>query len=262
MGLFTRRIKKIQCIFDELERLLTDKGITPCHFFKDTNVLNYIACIPFNDFLDSLKLTKVNTHLSDEEKQFVNFIVLYKKIHGKKINPLLDTPPDVLYYDSPTLGWHDNPRYEEELNRYRMNLADYDDQGEMLETKRRELWESIESEIFRYVEQEEGATICARCQGKGRRLVGAMDAVGDEFSPFMSEVPADADVCEEICPDCGGTGNTGYVPRVSPEQRQVAEAFRDKLESLDEPIFPYFPCKKKPVYIRLTHEGQVFIKSK
>lgn len=260
MGLFTRRIKKTQRLFDDLEHLLTDKNVTPCHFFKDTNVLNYIACIPFNDFLNSLNLTKVNIHLSEEEKQFVNFIVLYKKIRGKKINPLLDTPPDVLYYDSPTLGWRENPRYEEELNRYRMNLADYESQGEMLETKRRELWESIESEIFHYVEQEEGATICAHCLGKGRRL--AVDADKNEYSPAMSEVQADTEISEEVCPNCAGTGKTGYVPRVSQEQRKVAEAFREKLENLDEPIFPDFPCKKKPVYIRLTHEGQIFIKTK
>ncbi|HLP60188.1 MAG TPA: hypothetical protein VK186_15220 [Candidatus Deferrimicrobium sp.] len=258
MGLFTRRIKRIQDVFDELERFLTDKGITPCHFFKDSNIINYLARVPFNDFLYSLNITGVNIHLQEEEKQFVDFILIYKKIREKKVNPLLDTPPDILYYDSPTLGWRENPWYEEELNRYRMNLVNSEHRGEILEIRRSKLWESAESEIFRYVEQEDGATICKRCLGKGRRLkIG-----GDEQSSIMSEVPADAEVFEEECPSCRGTGGTGYVPRVSPEQRQVAETFRQKLESLDSPIVSTFPCKKKPVYIRLTYEGQIFIKSK
>ncbi|MCU0285490.1 MAG: hypothetical protein MUF15_03725 [Acidobacteria bacterium] len=257
MGLFTKRIKKIQHLFDGLEHFLTEKGVIPCHFFKDKNIINYLACEPFNQFLYSLKLTRVNIHLRDDERQFVNFILLYKKIKGKRVNPLLDTPPDILFFDSPTVGWRENTRYEEELNRYRMSLADSEHRGEILETKRRKLWESAESEIFRYVEQEEGATICVRCLGKGRRL-----AIGNGDLGLMSEVPADIEITEEVCPTCQGTGTTGYIPRVTPEQRKVADAFREKLESFDEPIFPDFPCKKKPVYIRLTYEGQIFLKSK
>jgi len=256
MGLFTGRIKKFQRIIGELERLLTDKGVTPCHFFKDRNLLNYLACVPFNNLLHSLDLTRVNIYLAEEDKQFVDFILIYKKTREKRINPLLDTPPDILYYDSPTLGWRENRRYEEELKQYRMRLADYDRRAEILEKKRRDLWECVESEIFRYVEQEDRSAICTRCMGRGRRL-----AVGDDNSPVMSEVPPGMEVSEAECPSCLGTGSTGYIPRVTREQREVADAFREKLESLDEPVFADFPCKKKPVFIRLTHEGQVFVKS-
>lgn len=256
MGIFTGRIKKFQRIIGELERLLTDKGVTPCHFFKDRNLLNYLACEPFNNLLNSLNLTRVNIHLAEEDKQFVDFVLLYKKIREKKINPLLDTPPDALYYDSPTLGWRENSRYEEELKQYKMRLADYERRGEVMEKKRRELLESVESEIFRYVEQEDRSALCIHCMGQGRRLV-----VGDDCSPIMSEVPPGVEVAEAECPSCHGAGSTGYIPRVTPEQREVAEAFREKLERLDEPIFADFPCKKKPVYIRLTHEGQLFVKS-
>ena len=82
--------------------------------------------------------------------------------------------------------------------------------------------------------------------GSGRQV-----AVGDETSPELREVE---------CSRCRGTGSTGYTPRVSPQQRQVAETFRAKLQDLETPVFSNFPVKKKPVFLRLTYEGQIFIK--
>jgi hypothetical protein len=62
------------------------------------------------------------------------------------------------------------------------------------------------------------------------------------------------------CPRCYGKGTSGYIPRVTPHQRQVAETFRAKLDNLNDPVFSNFPCKKKSVFIRVNYDGQVFIK--
>jgi hypothetical protein len=73
-------------------------------------------------------------------------------------------------------------------------------------------------------------------------------------------VSAGDDLPADDCPQCGGTGGTGHTPNVTPEQRLTAETFRAKLENLKEPVFSNFPCKKKQVYLRLTYDGQIFIK--
>lgn len=246
MGIFIRRKKVFRGLLGELEQFLISKGITPSHLFKDANLLDYLACVPFNNLLYSFNLTRVKIDLSEEERQFVDFLLKYKRIRQKKINFLLDTPPDRLYYDSPTIGWRENPRYEEEVNQYRMRQLEYEHREEMLERQREELWKSPESEIFRHVEKEDKTALCSYCMGSGRQV-----AVGEKNAPELREVE---------CSRCRGTGGTGYTPRVSPQQRQAAETFRAKLQDLEPPVFSNFPVKKKPVFLRLTYEGQIFIK--
>jgi len=242
MGIIARRRNRFQQIFQQLETLLTSNGVTPCHFFKDINLLNYLACVPFNNLLHSMNLTRVNIHLSEEEKRFVDFILKYKQTMKRKVNLLLDTPPIPQYYDSPPIGWRENPLYEEEMSQYRKKLEEYQHRREILEKRREELWRSPESETFQYVEKEERAAICPDCMGRGR-------IASSEDSTDTTE-----------CPRCYGTGTSGYIPKVTPHQRQVAETFRAKLENLNDPVFSNFPCKKKSVFIRVTYEGQIFIK--
>ena len=241
MGIIARRRKKFQALLAELESVLIEKGITPYHFFKDGNLHNYLACIPFNHLLDSMKLTRVNVNLTDEESRFVGFILKYKELRKKKYNILLDTPPDPQYYDSPPIGRRENPRYEEEMEQYRMKLDEYQHQADVLEKKREELRRTPEGEIFEYVENEDGSVVCPQCMGRGT-------------------LPAENGSLPAACPQCGGSGSTGYTPKVTEEQRQTAETFRVKLESLKDPVFADFPRKKKQVFIRLTYEGQIFIK--
>ncbi len=242
MGIIARRRKRFQQLFNQLETLLASNGVTPCHFFKDTNLLNYLACVPFNNLLYSLNITRVNIHLTVEEKLFVGFILKYRQTMKKKVNLLLDTPPEPQYFDSPPIGWRENLRYEEEMSQYRKKLEEYQHQKEILEKRRKELWRSSESEIFRYVEKEDRAAVCPDCMGSGRMP-------SSEASPEPTD-----------CPRCYGKGTSGYIPKVTLQQRQVAETFRAKLDNLNDPVFSNFPCKKKSVFIRVNYDGQIFIK--
>lgn len=227
---------------DELKTFLTDNGAAPCGMFNDRNLLNYLACIPFNNFLYSLKLTRVNIFLSDEEMHFVDFILKLRKIRNHKQNFLLDAPPTVLHYDSPLLGRRDNPRYEEEMEHYRTKLEEYEHRKEMREKQREELLQSPEAEVFHFVEKELRSALCSRCDGIGWCQ------------------PDEAGSVDIQCSWCMGTGRSGYTPSVSPDQRRAAEAFRVKLDSLEDPVFASFPLRKKTVFIRLTYDGQLFIK--
>jgi len=247
MGIIARRRRSFQQYLNELETFLTKNGVTPCHMFKDTNLLNYLVCSPFNNLLHSMKVTTVNIDLTEEEKRFVDFILTYRKIRRKKQNFLLDTPSDVQYHDSPIMGRRENPRYEEEMTQYRLKLEEYEYKKEMMEKKREELWRGPEADIYRYVEKEERSAVCSQCLGTGWK---------------RPEEPRGPEAEEIKCPWCSGTGSSGYTPRVNRDQRQAAETFRTKLEDLDAPVFAGFPLKRKSVYIRLTHEGQLFIKSK
>lgn len=231
---------------------MTGKGVTPCFMFKDKNLLNYLACTPFNNLLHSMNISTVNIDLSEEEMLFVNFILTYRKIRKKRQNFLLDTPPEVLSHDSPPLGWRENPRYEEEMEQYRMKLEEYEYKKTMMEKKREELWESPEAEILRYVEKEERSAVCSQCMGTGWKR------------PEESEEPEETGVeaVDIQCPWCSGTGNSGYTPRVNRDQRRAAETFRAKLEDVEPPVFANFPLKRKPVFIRVTHEGHLFLKEK
>lgn len=192
-----------------------------------------------------MNVTTVNIDLSLEEKLFVDFILTYRKIRKKKQNFFLDTPPDVSYYDSPPIGRRENPRFEEEMAQYTMKLEEHEHKKEMMEKKREELWRSPEAEIFRYVEKEERSAVCSQCLGTGWK------------HPEEQEGP---EVAEIRCPWCSGTGSSGYTPRVNRDHLRTAETFRAKRKDLEPPAFASFPLKKKSVYIRLTHEGQLFIK--
>ncbi len=224
---------------------MTDNGATPCFMFKDTNLLNYMICTPFNNFLHSMNVSTINIDLSREEKLFVDFVLKYRKIRKKRRNFLLDTPPDVLFYDSPPMGRRENPRYEEEMAQYRMKLEEYEYKKDIMEKKREELWLSPEADIFRYVESEERTAVCSQCMGTGW---------------IQQEEQDGSEVAEIQCPWCSGTGSSGYTPRINRDQRRAAETFRAKLEDVDTPVFGSFPLKRKPAYIRLTHEGQLFLK--
>ncbi len=245
MGFFKWRREKFRALLKELEALLKAQGITPSHLFGDRNLLNYLACVPFNRLLDSWNLTTVNIDLAPEEMQFVQFILIYRKLKNRKENLLLDTPPDVLYHDSPIIGWRENTRYQEELERYRQRMEEYEYRLKEVERKRRELLESFDGEVFRYVEKEMETTRCSVCGGSGRRRVTGNDAPETTL----------------LCHQCRGSGKSGYLPRVSQEQRRKAEDFRKRLQAEKEPVFDSFPCKRKPVYLRLTHEGQLFFKT-
>lgn len=244
MGIIARRRKKYRRLFERLEAVLKSNKVTGFRFFKDTNLLNYLACMPFNHLLHSWKLTKVNIFLSDEERAFVDFILTYKKILKRRPNLLLDAPTVHDFYDSPPIGWKKNLRYEDEMEQYRLKLDKYQHEKKMLEVRREALWRSQESEVFRYVEKEDRSAICSKCTGSGiaQPENGAPPPPGGE------------------CSWCNGTGSTGYTPHVSPDQREIAEEFRAKIDELQDPVFASFPVKKKPVFIRLTNEGQIFIK--
>jgi hypothetical protein len=259
MGIITRRRRKFQQYLVELKTFLTDNGVTPCHLFNDTNLLNYLACVPFNNLLHSMKLTKVNIHLSDEEMKFVKFILRFGKIRSHKQNFLLDSPPRFLHYDSPILGRKENPRYEEEMEHYRAKLEEFEHRMASLEKQREELWKSPNAEIFNYVEKELRSSICSRCNGTGWSLPDEPDNNKNKEKD-KNKIEEVADIVEIECPWCNGTGSSGYTPRISPDQHQLAETFRAKLENLKDPIFHNFPLKKKPVFIRLTYEGHLFIK--
>lgn len=241
MGIIARRRNKYRRLFERLEAVLKSNKVTGCRFFKDTNLLNYLACIPFNNLLHSWNLTKVNVFLSEDERAFVDFIITYKKILKRRPNLLLDTPTIHDFYDSPPIGWKENRRYEDEMEQYRLKLDKHQHEKKMREMQREALWRSPESEVYRHVEKEDRSTECSKCAGGG--FIQAEDAA-----------PGGA------CPWCNGTGNTGYTPHVSPVQREIADEFRAKIDELQDPVFASFPVKKKPVFIRLTNEGQIFVK--
>lgn len=316
MGFLGRRRRKFEKLLNGVENLLIEKGVTPVHYFKDRNLLNYLTCKPFNSLLDSLKLTTVNINLERDEKAFVDFMARFYRLTAKRMNLLLDSPPEKLYFDSPILGWRDNPRYEEELELYRRKLDEYRHKKVILDKKRRELWDSEDGETARHVEKEERAALCPKCGGAGEYIPSEEEEPLPEMDPNMgtgarsgaywnndasrftrrpqprmaidngeddsfldtgnaemdpenpgngtAKIPMDDDFVpgekKTECPQCGGTGKSGYVPQVTSHQRIIADIFRNKMEALKEPVFTSFPCRKRAVFIRLSYEGQVFIK--
>ncbi len=213
MKILFRRRRRFKVYPDQLEMILMKDGVTPVHFFQDRNLLNYMVCAPYNEILHRFKISTVNIDLSEEEREFVNFILLYKKITETK-RSLFDSIPSVRTYDSPILGWRDNPDYESECEHYKLKYEEYKLKMAFIKKRRREMLESTEGENYLYVESE----------------------------------------------DEKGMWDMEYRPDVTYRQRRKSLIFKERLSQLQDPVFTAFPCKKKSVFLRLTYEGQIFIK--
>lgn len=211
MGYFQKRRLLYKETLKQLEELLISKGATPSHLFQDGNLLKFLACVPYNRFLNFLRISTVNIHLNREEKAFVDFILIFKTIRQRQVNFLLDAVPDIKYYDSPTLGWKENKRYADEMKIYLQRLKEYKLEEEELEQQRKALLKTPDGLVYLYV--------------KTRDSQGALAAAA-----------------------------------ITEGQRQRAQTVESQLNALTLPPFRAFPVKKKPIYIRLTYDGQIFIK--
>ncbi|MCP4147675.1 MAG: hypothetical protein GY757_07985, partial [bacterium] len=160
MGFLSKRRQSYQRLLKELEALLIKNSVTPCYLFKETNILNYLTCIPFNSVLNRLKITTVNVNLTEEEKKFVKFIQFFRQARKNSSNLLLETPVPVSHHDSPPIGWRENKSYQKELEQYKIKLEEYQHKKEILDKKKELLWQTPGSEIFEYVQQEERAALC------------------------------------------------------------------------------------------------------
>ena len=174
---------------------------------------------------------------------FAKFIKKLGKIRKKTINLLLDTPSDYEYDYPYCIGWKDNPKYKEEVENYKDRLMEYEEQKKILTGKRNKLWEKPEAGTYLYVKEEYDAAKCPTCIGTG-------------IIPAVKKRPG------FTCYKCRGTGTNEYLPKVTAKQRQVANKFKKELESLGDPEFSSFPRRKKSIFIRVVHGGQVFIVEK
>lgn len=221
----------------ELEEILKKKDITTSNLFGSDKVLNYLTYFPFNQIIYSLFSGATSIHISASEKKFAAFIRKFKQNRDKKLRISFEEPSNYSYFGISNIGWRENPKYEEELSEYKQKEEEWKQQKELPEKKIKAHWETPESKIYTHVKDEDQRTICSTCMGSGI---------------IPSRTPSTSDSCYS----CQGTGKTGYTPDVTSEQRQVAEAFKAKLEDLKKliPDFPLPPEKRKPVDIYVTVE--------
>lgn len=240
MWSFEKKREYYQNLLAELEAMLIEKGITPVHLFREPKILSYLVYYPLHHIYCFLRQTNIDKFINRKEREFAHFIRKVGIIRRKKINLLLDSPGDYDYEYPASIGWKPNPRFDEEMKNYRKRLADYEAQQLQLAEKREELLRQPEAGIFRLVMKEYDAAKCSTCAGTG-------------LIPSLRTTSCDC------CFKCKGTGKSGYIPDVTAEQARVAKEFKAKLDSLKVPTFSAFPRKKKSVYIRVVHGGQIFI---
>ena len=212
----------------------------PTSLFKNPKVLNYLTHYPFNHIYCFLAQKDMNKYINEQEKEFARFIIKLGQIRQKKINLLLDTPSDYEYDYPACVGWKNNPKYEEEVNNYQSRLAEYEEQKKRTEAKRKKLLKTPEARVYLYVKDEDKKTKCPSCFGSGR-------------------IPSISGKWGYTCGKCRGSGRTEYLPKVIPEQHRIAKEFEKKWHNIKEPGSNFFPRKKKSIYIRVVHGGQIFI---
>jgi hypothetical protein len=240
--IFSEKKKKVyQQLISDVEILLTKNGVSPIHYFRSQKVLNYLAYYPFGNILCKLALAKSSLQTNEGERQFGIFIQRLKGSRNHRQNLLLDSPSDFRDFNSPCIGWKQNSRFEEEVKEYNKKSSQYErERGERKE-RREKLLGSSEGRTYLYVKQEYESIICLECKGKGM-------IISDKESTS--------------CSYCGGSGDTGYTPNIVPPQIRVAREVNAQLDSLREPNFSSFPCKRKSVYVRVAYGGQIFIVDK
>ncbi|UCH96997.1 MAG: hypothetical protein JSV88_09140 [Candidatus Aminicenantes bacterium] len=234
---FKKRKKHYQKLIKKLEDVLKEKGIAVTNLFTSDKVLTYLAYFPFNHIFYRLFPGDINARIGHKEREFAAFIRKFKKNSDRKLKISFAEPPGRSYFGISQIGWRDNPRYEEELREYELREEEWKRQKDLPERKIKAHWQTPESKIYTYVKEEDEKTICSTCRGSG-------------MIPAMTRSPG------HECNSCKGTGETGYFPNVTLEQRQIAEAFEAKLESLKRltPPFPLPPGKRKPVDIYVIVE--------
>jgi hypothetical protein len=243
LWLFKKKKKNYEKLLKEVEAILIKNDVIPIHLFKDKKVLEYLTYFPFNHIYCLLTHKNLNEYIKVEERNFAKFIKKLKKISRKPVNILLDSPSDYEYNFFSCVGWKDNSRYEEEVKNYKTKLAEYEKQKKIIEKRKIKLWEKPEADTYRYVKKEETLAKCPACIGSGK-IPSVIRSWG--FS----------------CSECRGTGRTAYLPKVTPVQRLKAKEFEKELEKLQDPEFTSFPRKKKSIFIRVVHGGQLFIVEK
>ncbi len=230
-------------MLNELETILIKNGVTPIYLFKNPRVLEYLTYYPLHHIYCFLTQQDINNYINRKERDFVKFIKRLGIIRRKKINLLLDSPSDYEYESPLSIGWKNNPRYEDELKNYRAKLKEYEQQKAIVAEKRKKLLKKPEAKTYLYVMNEFNAAKCPGCAGTG----------------IIPTITKSAGYC---CFRCHGTGRSEYRPKVTAELVRVAKEFKERLDSLKEPTFSAFPRKKKSIYIRVIHGGQIFISEK
>ena len=240
MWLFKQKQMYYQRLLNEIEAMLVRNGITPIRLFGEPRVLHYLTFYPFNHIYNLLVYADADRTIGPKAREFATFIRKLYLIKKKRINLLLDSPTDYEYEYPLSIGWKDNPRYEQELENYQVKVKEYEQIRAALADEREKLWENAEARVYSYVQREYGRIRCPVCTGTG-------------VIPKIDKRPL---LC---CYSCKGSGKRAYLPRVTSVQKKVAEAFKRKLESLKEPEFTSFPRRRKSVYIRVIYGGQIFL---
>lgn len=240
MWLFKKKKEYYKKLLKELETILIKNGVTPIHLFNEPKVLEYLTFYPYNHIYCFLKQKDINSYINEQERVFAKFIKKLGFIRKKSINLLLDTPSDYEYYYPSCVGWRDNTKYEEEIRNYQDKLAEYEEQKKIMAEKRKKLLKKPEFKTYFYVRGEYNKAKCPTCAGTGR-------------------IPSIYKKWGYKCYQCKGSGKTGYLPKVTAEQNRIAETFQEKLAGCREPEFTSFPRKKKSIFIRVVHGGQIFI---
>jgi len=240
MWLFKKKRTYYQRLLNEIEAMLVRNGITPIHLFREPRVLHYLTFYPLNRLYYLLVHADADSAIGPQAREFATFIRKLCLIKKKRINLLLDSPADYEYEYPLSIGWKDNPGYEQELENYQVKVKEYEEVRAARAEEMERLWKNAEARVYSYVRREYERIRCPVCAGTG-------------VIPKIGKLPL------VRCYSCKGSGKRVYLPRVTISQKKVAEAFKIKLESLKEPEFTSFPRRKKSVYIRVIYGGQIFL---
>lgn len=243
LWLFKKKKEYYDSLLKEIETILTKNSVTPIHLFKDKKILEYLTFFPLINIYCFLNQKNINQYINEQGRDFARFIMKLGKIKKRSINLLLDSPADYEIDYPFCVGWKHNPKYEEEVRNYKIKLEAYEKQKKILDEENKKIWKKPEAETYLFVKKEDNLAKCPSCFGSGR-------------------IPSVRRSWGYSCSKCRGTGAALYLPKVTPVQRRTAAGFEKELENLRYPEFSAFPRKKKSIYIRVIHGGQIFLVEK
>jgi hypothetical protein len=223
--IFEERREKWLGVLSDLEKKLDEKGGIMKEELKDPVLMNYLV---YGNFFEGLRRkifldqkSFYDSYMNDREREIYRLKWFDEKRKDKDYEFKIDRDCDA---NSWFIGFFPNKDYKIERLIYDSIMDPYLEKGQRLylelENKKRELENSPEGKIYKFVIDEHSKGYCQSC------VKGTVTEEGPDrdYHPFVSFK----------CEACNGSGKSGYVSKATPKQERIYQSVFEKIKLYEQ----------------------------